>query len=47
MATTSWRDVQREMLSDPDVAREYDALKIEHELARSIIRRRIDKQNAT
>lgn len=38
-----WHDVKREMLSNPDVAREYEALKMEHELARSIIRRRLEK----
>ena len=38
-----WHDVKQGLLADPGVAREYDALKMEHELARSIIQRRLEK----
>jgi len=39
----SWRELKREMLQNPAVAREYDGLTMEHELARSIIGRRLAK----
>lgn len=39
-----WADVKKELLSDPATRREYNALAMEHELARSIIKRRLEKK---
>ena len=39
-----WSDVKKELLRDPATKREYDALSFEHELARSIISRRLEKK---
>ncbi|MBI5289075.1 MAG: helix-turn-helix transcriptional regulator [Chloroflexi bacterium] len=38
-----WAAIKKELLSDPQTKREYQALAFEHELARSIIRRRLEK----
>jgi len=38
-----WRDVRRDILDNADTAREYEALAMEHDLARSIIQRRLEK----
>jgi DNA-binding XRE family transcriptional regulator len=38
-----WKDIRKELLSDPNVKREYDALEPEFQLASSLIQARIDK----
>lgn len=38
-----WKDVKRELLKDPDVKREFDALETEFQLASSLIERRLAK----
>lgn len=38
---TTLKDLKAELLADPDVRREYDALALEHEIARMIIRARV------
>ncbi|HYM14998.1 MAG TPA: helix-turn-helix transcriptional regulator [Dehalococcoidia bacterium] len=38
-----WKNVKRELLKNPDVKREYDALDAEFQLASSIIERRLAK----
>jgi predicted transcriptional regulator len=40
----AWNIYKKELLSNPEVAREYAALEPEFELARSIIQARIDAQ---
>lgn len=37
-------DIKKELLRDPATMREYEALALEHELARSIIKRRLEKK---
>ncbi len=37
-----WSEVKKELLRDPAMRVEYEALSFEHELARSIIRRRLE-----
>ena len=39
-----WEELKRELLRDPNTRREYDSLEAEHQLARSIIGRRIAKR---
>jgi len=39
----NWKDVKKELLSDPRVAEEYEALEPEYQLARSILARRLAK----
>jgi len=39
----NWRQVKREMLRNPKVAREFEALEPEYQLARSILERRLAK----
>jgi transcriptional regulator with XRE-family HTH domain len=39
-----WNDLKKELLRDPATRREYDSLSFEHELARSIISRRLEKK---
>ena len=39
----NWKEVKRDLLRSPRVAAEYDALGPEHELARSIVARRLAK----
>jgi transcriptional regulator with XRE-family HTH domain len=38
-----WKDVRRDLLKNPDVKREYDALEAEFQLASSLIERRLAK----
>ena len=42
-AAMNWREVKREMLRNPEVAREYEALDPEYRLTRSIIAQRLAK----
>lgn len=39
-----WKDIRKELLNDPVVKREYDALEPEFQLASSLIQARIDKK---
>ena len=39
----NWKEIKREMLRNPEVAREYGALEPEYQLARSIISQRMAK----
>ena len=39
----TWQDVKRELLKDPEFAKEYEALRPEYEIARSLIELRIEK----
>jgi transcriptional regulator with XRE-family HTH domain len=39
----NWKEVKKEVLRNPDVAKEYDALEPEQELARSILAQRLAK----
>ncbi len=40
----NWKDIRKELLDDPDVRREYDALEPEFQLASSLIQARIGKK---
>lgn len=39
-----WKDIKKEILKDPQVKAEYDALAPEYELAASLIQARIDRK---
>jgi DNA-binding XRE family transcriptional regulator len=39
-----WKDIRKELLDDPAVKREYDALEPEFQLASSLIQARIEKK---
>ena len=39
----TWKEVKRELLKDPEFAEEYEALRPEYELARSLIALRIER----
>ena len=39
----TWKEVKRELLKDPEFAEEYEALRPEYELARSLIGLRIER----
>ncbi len=40
---TSWQDLKKRMLADPEARRYYDELEPEYEIIRSVIRQRIKK----
>ena len=43
MPSRDWEDLKQELLKDPEFAEEYEALRPEYELARSLIGLRIER----
>ena len=40
---TDWKDLRKELLQDPEVKKEYDALELEFSIIEQILRKRLEK----